>query len=93
VKIGAIDFLLEATKALEDRAATRDEGQDRSISRAVRLFAELTGIKLTEVQGCQFMVCLKLARGEQGEFEPDDYVDLAGYAALTGEAAAKQREP
>lgn len=84
----AIDILVAASQAIENRAPTRDEGDQKSIMLAVAVFAVLTGIKLTERQGWQFMACVKLARAEQGKFEPDDYVDLAGYVALIGEAAA-----
>jgi len=33
----------------------------------------------------RMMVLLKLARSENGEHNTDDYVDMAGYAAIAGE--------
>ena len=47
----------------------------------------MTGLSLTEEEGWIFMVFLKLARSQQGEFKLDDYVDMAAYAALAGESA------
>ena len=46
---------------------------------------------LTEEQGWQFMVFLKISRAKAGTFKADDYTDMAAYAALSGEAAAKHR--
>jgi hypothetical protein len=33
----------------------------------------------------KMMALLKLARSENGEFNADDFVDMAGYAAIAGE--------
>lgn len=33
----------------------------------------------------KMMALLKICRTEGGEFNPDDYIDLVGYAALAGE--------
>lgn len=86
------DFLGAALGHLEDRASTYDSPQgERSIERTVRVFAALTDIQLTEEQGFLFMEVLKQVRSLQGKFKADSYEDLAGYAALRGEAAAKAR--
>lgn len=37
------------------------------------------------------MVLLKVARTQSGEHNPDDYVDMCGYAAIAGQLAAGQR--
>jgi hypothetical protein len=34
------------------------------------------------------MVLLKIARTKTGQYNPDDFVDMAGYAAVAGEIAA-----
>jgi len=59
------------------------------MSRTVAAFNGLTGHTLSEVQGWQFMVLLKLARANGGAFHLDDYIDGAAYAALAGEAGGK----
>jgi len=81
-------LLDDAAQALRDRAVTRDaEDGERSMARTVAIFNAMTGQNLTELEGWRFMISLKLARGMQGQAHLDDYVDLAGYAALAGECA------
>lgn len=88
----AQDFLAAAQGHLGDRASTYDSPEgERSMRRTVNAFAALTGIQLTEEQGFLFMEVLKQVRSLQGKFKADSYEDLAGYAALRGEAAAKAR--
>ncbi len=54
----------------------------------VKTFNAMTGRDLTEVEGWKFMVILKMVRAQNGGFKADDFVDMAAYVALTGEAAA-----
>ena len=84
---------LEAAKGhLGARAVTYDKPTgERSMERTVKVFAALTDIQLTEEQGYLFMEVLKQVRSLQGKFKADNYEDLAGYAALRGEAAARSR--
>ena len=84
---------LEAAKGhLGARATTYDKPTgERSMERTVKVFAALTDIQLTEEQGWLFMEALKQVRSLQGKFKADNYEDLAGYAALRGEAAARSR--
>jgi len=37
------------------------------------------------------MILLKMARQMTGEYNPDDFVDMAGYAGCAGEIAAAAR--
>ena len=84
---------LEAAKGhLGARAATYDKpAGERSMERTVKAFAALTDIQLTEEQGWLFLEVLKQVRSLQGKFKADNYEDLAGYAALRGETAARNR--
>lgn len=83
-------LLRAAAKAIDDRADQRDcPGGERSMVRAVLLFNALTGHTLSELDGWQFMCCLKLSRSRAGRFVEDDYTDCAAYVALAAEAAAK----
>ena len=85
----AADLLSSAKSALEDRGKERDKPNgERSMALAVDIFNAITGKDLTEGEGWEFMIALKLARSKQGEFKEDDYIDLAGYAALLGECEA-----
>lgn len=75
---------------MKDRAVTYDNPQDeRSMGKTVDMFNILYGLELTEEQGRAFMELLKLVRTSQGEFKLDNYEDMAAYAGLMGEAAAK----
>ena len=85
-------FIEAALNHLGNRAATYDKPTgERSMERTVKVFAALTDIQLTEEQGWIFMEALKQVRSLQGKFKADNYEDLAGYAALRGEAAARSR--
>ena len=84
----ANDILLEQVDIMAARAALRDcpEGE-RSMAAAVTAFNALYGHNLTETEGWQFQVLLKMARGSQGAYHSDDYSDQTGYSALAGESA------
>lgn len=86
----AASILLDAADTLTDRARQRDRPiGERSMARAVKAFNALYGLQLTELQGWQFMVLLKMSRSSASHvLRVDDYIDQAGYAALAGECAA-----
>ena len=72
---------------MRDRATKYDKPQgERSMKRTVAMFNALTGHWLTEVDGWQFMECLKAVRSREGEPRADDFEDGVAYAALAGEA-------
>lgn len=93
----ASSLLLEASRTIEDRASQRDTPDgERSMARATQAFNALKGgdARLTELDGWLFMCVLKMARANAGKGHLDDYVDLAGYAALAAECmAAPVAEP
>lgn len=86
--MNAVEFGKRAIEAIGNRAAERDRGAERSMARTVQTFNSLTGMKMTEREGWVFMVLLKLARAEAGNFREDDYIDCAAYAMLAGECAS-----
>lgn len=89
----AASLLIEAADTIGDRAALRDRPSgERSMARTVAAFNALTGLQLDELQGWQFMVCLKLARATAGALHLDDYTDAAAYAALAGECMAATQQ-
>ena len=89
----AQDILDAAHEAIGASAASRDVDKERSMARTVSTFNALTGHKLTEVQGWQFMAVLKLARAQGARLNMDDYIDGAAYMALAGECAKQAAEP
>lgn len=96
-------FLQRAIDEMKARAVVRDQPQgERAMARTVAIFNAIMGEtyaepitiakspEITELSGWLFMIALKLARARQGKFNADDYTDLAAYAALAGECAARE---
>lgn len=84
------DMLRKSAQHIEDRASMRDcPDGERSMLKTITAFNALEGTDLTEEQGWRFMVALKYARATAGTFVIDDYEDMAAYAALAAESAAK----
>lgn len=85
----APEILIGAADLIDAHAASRDKlTGERSMRRAVDAFNALTGHKLSEVDGSLLMVMLKAARATVGTYAPDDFTDMAAYAAMAGEQAA-----
>jgi len=78
----APDLLREAAQVIDQRGASRDLPQERSMRRAVSAFNALSGQTLTETQGWLFVAVLKLSRALAGAFQRDDLLDAAAYIAL-----------
>jgi hypothetical protein len=79
-------FLEEASDAMKARATLRDQPSgERSMAKTVATFNALTGQNLSEAEGWEFMVLLKMVRGRQGNYNRDDFVDGAAYFGLLGE--------
>ncbi len=49
------------------------------------------GAAITARDAALLLALLKVARTLAGAHNPDDYIDLAGYAAVAGEIAARRR--
>jgi hypothetical protein len=83
----AYNLLSDAIAQMKDRAVQRDASGtgERSMAATIKVFNALTGHNITEEEGWEFMIALKLVRGRQGIFRADDYVDAAAYSALLGE--------
>ena len=84
-------ILKKAADLLEERGKDYDNGEERSMFRAVGAFNSVTGLKLTETQGWLLMQCVKLVRQQNAKgFHRDSYEDDVAYAALKAEAAARE---
>lgn len=92
VKHSAHSFLEKGVQHMKDRAEQRDsEDGERSMKACVDAFNAMFGHNLTETQGWQFMVLLKMARS-RNKFNPDDYEDGAAYTGLAGEAHSNEQK-
>lgn len=91
--VPAHKFLEDANKVMKQRAQLRDKPEgERSMETIVKAFNALTGKTLTEAEGWEFMILLKMVRGRQGSFNEDDYTDMAAYSGLLGECESKSRK-
>lgn len=84
----AKDISLLAGMALIERGKSYDKGEERSMPAIVAAFKAVTGHDLTVQQGYLFMIILKAVRSQQGADKLDNWVDMAAYAALSGEECA-----
>lgn len=95
-------IMQEAIKTMAERGKTYDTTDntvprseehpapvERSMGKVVSMFNTLTGHTLTEEQGWDFMILLKLARASNG-YKADNFVDGAAYFGLAGECAAEK---
>ena len=89
--VTASHILSQAESVLRERASQRDcEGTgERNMSKVVASFNAMTGHTLTEADGWQFMMLLKMVRARIGAARIDDYLDMASYSALLGECRLK----
>lgn len=84
----ALDILEKAAGHMADRATTYDRPEgERSMTRTVAAFNEITGHELTESEGWLLMAILKMVRDRQrAAGHADSCEDLVAYAALYGES-------
>ena len=88
----AHSFLEKGVQHMKDRAVQRDsEDGERSMKACVDAFNAMFGHNLTETQGWQFMVLLKMSRS-RNKFNTDDYEDAAAYTGLAGEAHSNEQK-
>ncbi len=91
-------ILKQGAETLQARGVEYDgkgyQGGERSMAQTVEIFKAFTGIQLSELDGWRFLICLKMARSTTGKPKLDTYIDMASYAALTGECAlAEEKKP
>lgn len=88
----AEDLLQEAYDTLVERGKLHDKAgaEERSLGAVAEMMTALKGQPYTAQDIGLVQICVKLVRSQQGNYHHDNFVDLAGYAALTGEEAHKQ---
>lgn len=86
--------ILEAARhaVTVDRAATHGAAED-SFDRIARLWAADLGVPITGLDVARLMVLFKVARARGNPGHADNWLDMAGYAALAGEMATGQPPP
>jgi hypothetical protein len=83
----ATEIAAEAARIVGgDRARTHGDKTTNHTNIAT-LWSAYLGVPITATQAAVMMVLLKAARTKAGAFNPDDYVDMVGYAACAGEIA------
>jgi len=89
----AHEFLQMAYTSLTSNARLRDQPDgERSAKLAAEILTAWTGMEWKEGDVWRCLLAVKLARERQGDFHADDYVDIAGYAALLGEHQSSLRD-
>ena len=88
----AASILQKGEETLRERAKDRDLEEERVMGKIVNTFNAATGRDLSEAEGWQFMLLLKMIRGANGKYRMDDYVDMASYAALFGECVSRTED-
>lgn len=90
----APEFLHQAAKHMEDRAATYDTPDgERSMAATVAAFNAISKCDLSEADGWMFMMLLKAVRlTQRATYHADSAEDLVAYAALLGEAKSQQAQ-
>ena len=80
-------LLQEASDMLRQRAEAGDSDPTGTqlVERAAEIMRAWTGQEMYEADIWRVLIAVKMARIMQGPFCADDYVELAGYAALLGE--------
>jgi len=82
-------ILMRAADLLRERGKAYDNGQERSMARAVDMFNIATDKGITEEQGWLLLQCVKIVREQTSHgFHQDSYEDDISYAALKAEAAS-----
>lgn len=77
---------LDEAKRLITQDRQNTHGQpENGLRRIASLWSVYLGTEVTEVDVAMMMVLLKVARQSMNEVHLDNYVDVAGYAALAAE--------
>ncbi len=71
-----------------DRAKKHGDAQENH-DKIAKLWSAYLGNTINAHDVACLMILLKVARTQSGETNPDDYVDVAGYAAIAGELVEK----
>lgn len=87
----SVDYLNKAAAIQEERGKDYDtDGGERSMAAVVAAFNDLFNQDMTETQGWQFMVLLKMKRLDTASKHHEDSAsDQVSYSALAAESSAR----
>lgn len=83
----ALDTLTQALNLVGGDRAKQHGCLVESHSNVATLWSAYLGVPVTTHQAAVMMALLKVARTKAGAHNPDDYIDLAGYAAIAAQIA------
>lgn len=79
---GRTQCLNEATRIITGQRDVQYGGPEENFSRIAKLWSVIFGIEITSEDVAMAMVAVKIARyASKSGFQPDTWVDIAGYAA------------
>lgn len=86
------DILAEAKRlTTQDREQEHGDPHEQ-FARVAQVWGALLGVSIEPYQVPLMMAGLKMIRATGGRRNADDFYDLTGYAALSGEVAMRQGE-
>lgn len=86
------DILTAAAQAVNGTRAQDYGTPESNCGRIAKLWEAYTGHSYTATDAAVMLALLKVARIGSGRVHPDNFVDLAGYAALAGEIATQEAQ-
>ena len=82
------ELILEKANSLISKDRHNDHGPaDKSFERIAKFWSLILDTPVKPHQGAQCMIALKLSRINHSSVNNDNWIDIAGYAALGGEIA------
>ena len=87
---GRTQCLEEAARIVTGQRDVQYGGPEENFSRIAKLWSVIFGIEITSEDVAMAMVAVKVARyASKSGFQPDTWVDIAGYAACGYEVGEK----
>jgi len=88
-----VEALREAARIIAGERDLRYGGPEENFERIARIWSVILGINITQEDVGMLMVGLKIARyANRSGFQPDTWIDIAGYAGCGYEVGRKQAE-
>jgi hypothetical protein len=88
--MNARDFLNEARATIQDRGLDYGHPSD-NMQRTAALWSSYLEMPITDYQVAMCMALVKIARSMESA-KPDHYVDLCGYASISGQLHTEENE-
>ena len=87
-----VEALREAARIISGERNIQYGGPEENFTRTAKIWSVIMGIEFTAEDVAMMMVGLKVARyANHGMFQPDTWIDIAGYAACGYEVGSVER--